>query len=98
MKAVILAGGFGKRLKPLTNDRPKPMIEVLGVPILEWQIDWLHRHGINEMVICVGYLKESVLNHFGSGKRFGVKVGYSVEEDPLENRKGLEKRRFSTER
>ena len=83
MKAVILAGGFGKRLKPLTNDRPKPMIEVLGTPILEWQIDWLHRHDINELVICVGYLREAVLKHIGSGKRFGVKVGYSVEEDPL---------------
>ncbi len=83
MKAVILAGGFGKRLKPLTNDRPKPMIEVLGTPILEWQIDWLHKHEINELVICVGYLRESVLKHIGSGKRFGVKVGYSVEEEPL---------------
>jgi len=83
LKAVILAGGFGKRLKPLTNDRPKPMIEVSSVPILEWQIDWLHRHDVNELVICVGYLRESVLKHVGSGKRFGVKVGYSVEEDPL---------------
>ena len=83
MKAVILAGGFGKRLKPLTDDRPKPMIEVSAVPILEWQIDWLHRHDINELVICVGYLREAVLKHVGSGKRFGVKVGYSVEEDPL---------------
>lgn len=83
MKAVILAGGFGKRLKPLTNDRPKPMIEVSGVPILEWQIDWLHRHNVDEVVICVGYLKEVILKHIGSGKRYGVKVGYSVEEDPL---------------
>ena len=83
MKAVILAGGFGKRLKPLTNDRPKPMIEVSSVPILEWQIDWLQRHGIKELVICVGYLREAVLKHIGSGKKFGVRVGYSVEEDPL---------------
>jgi len=59
------------------------MIEVSSVPILEWQIDWLHRHDVNELVICVGYLRESVLKHVGSGKRFGVKVGYSVEEDPL---------------
>lgn len=83
MKAVILAGGFGKRLKPLTNDRPKPMIEVSGVPILEWQIEWLHRHNINEVIVCVGYLREMVLKHIGSGKRFGVQVGYSVEEEPL---------------
>ena len=83
MKAVILAGGFGKRLKPLTNDRPKPMIEVSGVPILEWQIDWLHRNDINEVVICLGYLHEVVMNHIGCGKNFGVKVGYSMEEEPL---------------
>lgn len=83
MKAVILAGGFGKRLKPLTNDRPKPMIEVSGVPILEWQIDWLHMNDINEVVICLGYLHEVVVNHIGSGKKFGVKVGYSMEEEPL---------------
>jgi mannose-1-phosphate guanylyltransferase len=83
MKAVILAGGFGKRLKPLTNDRPKPMIEVSGVPILEWQIDWLHRNQVDEVVICVGYLKEVIIRHVGSGTRYGVKVGYSVEEEPL---------------
>ncbi|MDG6997473.1 MAG: nucleotidyltransferase family protein [Nitrososphaerota archaeon] len=83
MKAVILAGGFGKRLKPLTNDRPKPMIEISGIPILEWQIDWLHRHGVSEVVICIGYLREMVINHIGSGRKYGVKIGYSVEEEPL---------------
>ncbi len=83
MKAVILAGGFGKRLKPLTNDRPKPMIEVSGVPILEWQINWLKSHNIREIVICVGYLKEIVFNRVGSGQKFGVSVGYSVEDEPL---------------
>lgn len=83
MKAVILAGGFGKRLKPLTNDRPKSMIEVAGVPILEWQIDWLHRHDINEVIICVGYLHDVIVNYIGSGKKFGVRVGYSFEEEPL---------------
>lgn len=83
MKAVILAGGFGKRLKPLTNDRPKPMIEISGTPILEWQLDWLHRNDVNEIVICVGYLREVIVNHIGSGKKFGVRVGYSVEEEPL---------------
>lgn len=83
MKAVILAGGYGKRLKPLTNDRPKPMIEISGVPILEWQIDWLHKHDINDIVICVGYLHAVVENYIGSGKKFGVSVGYSLEEEPL---------------
>ena len=83
MKAVILAGGFGKRLKPLTDDKPKPMIEVLGVPILEWQLNWLARFGVKEVVICVGYQKQNVLDRIGSGQRYGVGIGYSVEEEPL---------------
>jgi NDP-sugar pyrophosphorylase family protein len=83
MKAVILAGGFGKRLKPLTDERPKPMIEVLNIPIIEWQIKWFKKYGIDEIIICVGHLKEPIINYIGSGRRFGVKVGYAVEEKPL---------------
>lgn len=83
MKAVILAGGFGKRLKPLTDDKPKPMVDIAGVPILEWQIYWLSRHKIKEIVICTGYLKNAVIDHVGSGQKYGVNVGYSVEEEPL---------------
>src|SRR5579875_736023 len=83
MKAVILAGGFGKRLKPLTDDRPKPMIEVSGVPILEWQINWLRQHNVKEIIICTGYLKNAVIDRIGSGQKLGVSVGYSVEEEPL---------------
>lgn len=83
MKAVILAGGFGKRLKPLTDDKPKPMLDIAGAPILEWQIDWLKKSGIKEIVICAGYLKNTVIDHIGSGQRYGVNVGYSVEEKPL---------------
>jgi NDP-sugar pyrophosphorylase family protein len=83
MKAVILAGGFGKRLKPLTDKRPKPMIEVLNVPIIEWQVRWLRKFGIKEFVMCVGYMREQILGHIGDGSRFGIKVEYSVEEEPL---------------
>ncbi|HYZ59611.1 MAG TPA: nucleotidyltransferase family protein, partial [Nitrososphaeraceae archaeon] len=83
MKAVILAGGLGKRLGPLTDERPKPMIEVLDQPIIEWQIKWFKKFGIGEIVICVGYLKEHIIDYIGSGSRFGVKVGYAVEEEPL---------------
>ena len=83
MKAVILAGGYGKRLRPLTDQMPKPMIEVLSLPIIEWQVKWLSSFGIKEFVICVGYLKEHIINHIGSGSRLGVKVGYAVEEEPL---------------
>lgn len=59
------------------------MVEISGIPILEWQIDWLRRNNINEIVICIGYLREMVLNHLGSGRKYGVKIGYSVEEEPL---------------
>ena len=83
MKAVILAGGFGKRLRPLTDQMPKPMIEVLNLPIIEWQMKWLSGNGIKEFVICVGYMKENIINHIGSGSRLGVRVGYAVEEEPL---------------
>jgi mannose-1-phosphate guanylyltransferase len=83
MKAVILAGGLGKRLKPLTNDRPKPMIEVLNVPILEWQIKWFKKYNIKEIIICVGYLKENIIDYLGSGNKFGINIGYVVEDNPL---------------
>lgn len=83
MKAVILAGGLGKRLRPLTDERPKPMIEVLNQPIIEWQVKWFKKFGIDEFIICVGYLKEHIIDYIGSGSKFGVKVGYAVEEEPL---------------
>jgi mannose-1-phosphate guanylyltransferase len=83
MKAVLLAGGFGKRLKPLTDQRPKPMIRVLDKPIIEWQITWLRNFGIDDLVLCVGYMREQIVERIGNGKRFGVKIEYSVEDDPL---------------
>ncbi len=83
VKALILAGGFGKRLRPLTLETPKPLLEVAGKPILEWQINWLKRYGIREIVLAVGYLKEKIFSKIGDGKRLGVKVYYSVEEEPL---------------
>lgn len=83
MKAVILAGGYGKRLKPLTDEKPKPMIEVLDRPIIEWQIRWLRNNGIDDIIVCVGYMKEHVINYIGSGSKLSVKVDYAVEDEPL---------------
>ena len=83
MKGVILAGGFGKRLKPITDNVPKPMIEILDRPIIEWQIQLLAKNNIREIIICVGYLKEQIIDHIASGNRFNVKVAYTVEEEPL---------------
>ncbi len=83
MKAAILAGGYGKRLRPLTIDRPKPLIEVAGKPILQWQVEWLRRHGVSTVVFLVGYLKEKIIEYFGSGSKFGIKISYVVEDEPL---------------
>ncbi len=83
MKVAILAGGFGKRLRPLTSEKPKPLVEVAGKPILVHQIDWLRSHGFDEIVLLVGYLKEKIMEYIGGGSRFGVRVVYVVEEEPL---------------
>ncbi|MEM2910023.1 MAG: NDP-sugar synthase [Nitrososphaerota archaeon] len=83
LKAVILAGGYGKRLRPLTENIPKPLLNILGRPILRWQFEWLKAHGIYEIIICTGHLKEKIMEDVGSGQKFGVKVGYAVEDEPL---------------
>lgn len=78
-----MAGGYGKRLRPLTAEKPKPLIEIAKKPILAIQFEWLKNHGINEVILCVGFLKEKIIEYVGNGRRFGIKVGYAVEEDPL---------------
>lgn len=83
MKAAVMAGGLGRRLRPLTSDRPKPLVEVGGKTIIEWQIEWLRRHGISSVVILAGYLREVLIEHLGSGSRYGVKASYVVEDEPL---------------
>jgi len=81
--ALIIAGGEGERLRPLTSDRPKPMIEVAGKPILEYQVRWLARQGVSDAVLLCGYKAEVIQRHFGDGSRFGLAVHYSLEEEPL---------------
>jgi mannose-1-phosphate guanylyltransferase len=83
MKAIILAGGLGKRLRPLTDSKPKPLVEIVGKPILAMQLDWLKQNGVFEAILCIGFLKEKIIDYLGNGRRFGVKVGYVVEEEPL---------------
>lgn len=89
MQAVILAGGFGKRLAPLTFLVPKPMAPVLGRPYLEYQIDWLKLYGITDILILTGYLGEAIEGYFKDGSEFGVKVSYSREKSPLGTAGGL---------
>ena len=82
MKALILAGGYGKRLRPLTDDRPKPMIEILNKPILAWQLSWLKLNGIYDVVLCVGYRKEVIIDYVSKNIK-DMNVYYSVEDEPL---------------
>jgi len=83
VKAVILAGGLGKRLRPITNAIPKPLIPICGKPIIIWQIEWLKKYGVNEFVICAGYLREKVIEALGNGSKLGVRIGYVIEDTPL---------------
>lgn len=84
MKAVIMAGGKGTRLFSLTLDEiPKPMVKILGKPILEHQIENLKKQGITDFIISVGHLKEHIKNYFKNGKDFGVKIEYIEESMPL---------------
>ena len=83
MKAVIFAGGRGTRLRPLTNDRPKPMVEVGGKPIIEWQINWLKKHGVSRFLILGGYLINVISDYLGDGSRLGVSVECVDEGTPI---------------
>ncbi|MGO4869897.1 MAG: HAD-IIIA family hydrolase [Roseiarcus sp.] len=77
-QAVILAGGRGERMRPITDDRPKPMAPILGRPFLEYQIEQLRDQGFERVLILLGYLPDVVQNHFGDGRRWGVRIDYSV--------------------
>jgi mannose-1-phosphate guanylyltransferase len=80
---VILAGGLGKRLRPLTTDRPKPMIQIKDRPIIELQVNWLKKFGMTDIILLVGHLKEKIKYHLADGKKFGVNISYIEEHVPL---------------
>jgi N-acetyl-alpha-D-muramate 1-phosphate uridylyltransferase len=83
LQAVILAGGLGTRLRPITDTVPKPMVEVAGKPFLEYKILQLKDAGVTEFVFCVGYLGQEVKHYFGDGSKLGVKIQYSFEDQKL---------------
>ncbi|HWI64923.1 MAG TPA: sugar phosphate nucleotidyltransferase [Symbiobacteriaceae bacterium] len=83
MKAVVMAGGEGTRLRPLTVNRPKPMVPVVGRPVMEHIVGLVRRHGIDEIVATLHYLPDVIQDYFGDGSEFGVKMKYTVEVTPL---------------
>lgn len=83
VQAVIMAGGFGTRLRPFTDNLPKPMLPIGGRPLMERTIERLHQSGINRINITTHYLPEKITEHFGTGKRFGVELNYVSEDEPL---------------
>lgn len=78
-KGMILAAGKGSRVRPLTKDLPKPMVPILGKPVMEYLIEHLERHGITEIMINVAYHHQKIERYFGDGRRWGVQIGYSYE-------------------
>ena len=83
MKTVILAGGLGTRLLPLTKNTPKPMLPLGKKPILEHLIDWNKKNGVKSIILCVSHLRKTIENYFGDGKRFGVSIEYAISNKPL---------------
>lgn len=83
MKAIVMAGGEGTRLRPLTVNRPKPMVPICNRPVMEYVIALLKRHGVDTVVVTLHYLAEEVVSYFGDGTDFGLHIIYSVEDEPL---------------
>jgi len=81
--AIVIAGGKAERLRPLTDDRPKQMLLLGDKPILEYQIEWLIQNGVTNVVLAVGYLHHVIEDYFQDGSRWGVRITYSLETEPL---------------
>ena len=83
MKALILAGGRGKRLRPLTDKTPKSLIPINKKPLIQYTINYLKKFGINEIIVCTGYISKQIQNFLKKKKNFGCKIEYSIETKPL---------------
>lgn len=82
-KAIILAGGIGERLKPLTDKTPKPLLPVNGKPVVQYVIENLRRCGVEEVILSIGYKADKIKEYFGDGSQFGIRIGYCIEDEPL---------------
>ncbi len=94
MYALILAGGKGERLRPLTDTMPKPMVPLCGKPILMHQVEWLKRGGVTDVVFLAGYLWQAIKDYFGDGAAMCIRAHYSLEDSPL-GRGGAIRRGFT---
>ena len=83
MKAVVMAGGEGTRLRPLTSNQPKPMVPIVGKPCMEHILELLKRHGLEDVVVTLAFLPQAIRSYFGSGETLGLNIEYSIEEVPL---------------
>jgi mannose-1-phosphate guanylyltransferase / phosphomannomutase len=83
MKAVVMAGGEGTRLRPLTSNQPKPMVPIVGKPCMEHILELSRRHGIEDVIVTVAFLPQAIRGYFGDGESMGLEIEYSVEESPL---------------
>lgn len=83
MKAVVMAGGEGTRLRPLTSNQPKPMVPICGKPCMEHILELLREHGFEDVIVTVAFLPQAIRSYFGTGDALGLNIEYSVEESPL---------------
>jgi mannose-1-phosphate guanylyltransferase/phosphomannomutase len=83
VKAVVMAGGEGTRLRPLTSNQPKPMVPIVGKPCMEHILELLRKHGFSDVVVTVAFLPQAIRSYFGDGENLGLNIEYSVEESPL---------------
>ena len=83
MKGIIMSGGKGTRLRPLTCDLPKPMVPIMNKPVMEYGIELLKEHGIGDIAVTLAYLPLSIINYFGNGEEWNVNLNYYVEDEPL---------------
>jgi len=83
VKAVIMAGGEGSRLRPLTSNQPKPMLPLVNRPMMEHIVGLLKRHGFDEIVVTLAFMPNAIRTYFGDGSEFGVRMVYATEEQPL---------------
>ncbi len=83
MKAIILAGGLGTRLRPLTDTTPKPLLPIKGKPTMQWAIENLKKHGIFNITLAISFFADKIKEYFDNGSQLGVNLTYSIEAEPM---------------